>query len=592
MWCELVTDFSRLEELSSDWKQWVREDSSASIFQSWEWVRAFWRAQGTAFSLCSVVVHGDRRPVGVLPLMKKGRTIEFLAACDSDYNDLLCERGLAAAVLEMALDFLLRSSLKWKSIVLEKIPAHSKVFRSIGSLSPVLQKHVQVVFRCPSPAVVVDQNKGTLDAVMGKEQLVRYQRKLQKLGSVRFRHLETREEAREHLARFFHQHVARWAMAHERSQFLQPEVRAFYEGLVEELDPRQQLRFGVLELNSQPIAYHFGFQHNGTLIWYKPAFDVNYWDFCPGDVLLRGLFQHVKEGALNELDFTIGDEPFKYRFANRVRQNYIIYVERQPDWIDSRVRSVGRRMQHVVRQRPLLKSALKRGIARVRESVDASRQFSHADVLFKSCWNGLRRLRAFIWSSEEASLWATSDSLSAKGGDVIIRSATLDDLASLSSEFDYFLTAAQLHKYRRLLKQGDKLFIARNSDSDAFVLLLGKRSEIDAFTTGPDGRLQLSEPVQAVVECWKVPQPLVRWVPAEVLRALAAHLSGTEIWIQTVGSNGSLRRAIEDAGMEFRHRLVRQTFLRSSKYTQLESPAEKNGVSIKPVVKGVIGASS
>ena len=114
--------------------------------------------------------------------------------------------------------------------------------------------------------------------MLAKDSLKRHQAKLQKKGKIAFRHLEDRDEIREHMVTFYIQHIRRRAMAGDPSRFLDPAERVLYEALVEELDPTRTLRFAVLELNDRPIAYHFGFEFDGKFIWYKPTFDVALWD--------------------------------------------------------------------------------------------------------------------------------------------------------------------------------------------------------------------------------------------------------------------------------------------------------------------------
>ena len=104
---------------------------------------------------------------------------------------------------------------------------------------------------------------------------------MRRLGSLRFYHLEDRGEIRRHLPRFFDQHILRRALAGGRSHFLVAENRLFYEHLIDGLDPSRELRFGVLELDGRPLAYHLGFEVNGRFTWYKPSFDVDYWDLSP-----------------------------------------------------------------------------------------------------------------------------------------------------------------------------------------------------------------------------------------------------------------------------------------------------------------------
>lgn len=99
---------------------------------------------------------------------------------------------------------------------------------------------------------------------------------------------------------------------------------------MDELDPSSELRFAVLELDGRPLAYHFGFESKRTYLWYKPAFDVGFWKYSPGEVLLRNLLRYARDSELREFDFTIGDESFKQRFANCRKENLAIYVERNP----------------------------------------------------------------------------------------------------------------------------------------------------------------------------------------------------------------------------------------------------------------------
>jgi CelD/BcsL family acetyltransferase involved in cellulose biosynthesis len=537
-------------------------------------------------------VHDERKAVGLVPLVQRGGVIEFLGSPDSDYNDLLCESGAAVPVLETALEYLRQSPLAGESISLEKISEQSKIVRGMESLPAGLRRHLQLVFLCPSPAIVMDQEACTqIDALMEKDQLSRYHKKLKKMGRVEFRHFASRDEARSHLDRFFHQHITRWAMSNERSQFLDAKSKAFYLALVEELDPGKELRFGVLELDSKPIAYHFGFEHNGTLTWYKPTFDVNYWDYCPGQVILRSILRHAKLSAMDEVDFTLGDEPYKYRFANRVRNNYTLHLERQPHAIASLCRSAVRSAEHIVRQRPELKAALKEKMLRAKGVAVRLRGMFHRDSALKACRNGLRRVGGFVWSFDEALLWSGTISTGGAPSGVLIAPGGLDDLVSLSVEYGCFLNSAQLHDYRRKIKQGDLLFIARNSKGEAYVLWLGQRNEIEVSRRRPEIRFQLSEPVLVINECWRVPHPSVQYVPGDVLKAFGAHLAGRQLWICHAGEQRWLKDAAEAANMGFRHRWSRHTFLGLYGYSQSQSPPGQSDLLGKQVVTGVIRAS-
>ncbi len=67
-----------------------------------------------------------------------------------------------------------------------------------------------------------------LKRLTGKRDQRHHQKALQKHGRLTFRHLETREEAREHLPHLFDQHIARYACSGIESQFLQAESRELF----------------------------------------------------------------------------------------------------------------------------------------------------------------------------------------------------------------------------------------------------------------------------------------------------------------------------------------------------------------------------
>ncbi|HEV2202016.1 MAG TPA: GNAT family N-acetyltransferase [Bryobacteraceae bacterium] len=513
----------------------------------------------------ALVVHEHDRVIGIVPLVVRGQTVGFWGSPESDCNDVLCGDPDAPRVLEAALDFLLQSPLRWKSGLLDNLPSQSRIVRAIPALPSSIRQHLQLVFRCPAPTIMIGQNTAqVLDPLINKDQLKRYDRKLQTRGRVRFRHLGTREEVREHLACFFHQHITRWAMSGMRSDLIRPERRAFFEALVEELDPRTELRFGVLELDSRPIAYHFGLQIAGRLIWYKPTFDVNYWELCPGDVLLRNLFQYARDARLDEFDFSVGDEPFKYRFANGVRHNYALHLESHPAHMRSRVTRIARRAEHLVRQKPEWKAALKSKAYYLIGIGERFRRLVTPEAPLRNCLYGLRRMyRRTIWGRDEALFYIGMETPLFVNSRIELTEGSLGALASLSAQHSGALSGGDLQEYRRRLKFGDRAFIARTPQEEVFILWVGHRSEIAVPEIGPDCNLRLRSAVSVLYECRPVRADPAGRVPSAILRAVAAYFRRNRLWIYSTGDDGPLKQAIEDAGFRLRHRRFHYASLRA-----------------------------
>jgi CelD/BcsL family acetyltransferase involved in cellulose biosynthesis len=123
------------------------------------------------------------------------------------------------------------------------------------------------------------------------------------------------------LQEFFDQHLGRWAGTPTPSLFRRPHNQELYRALVRNFAGSGQVIFSVVRLGGRPVAQHFGLLSRGDLLWYKPTFDIELARHSPGEVLLKSLVEYARDRGLGGLDFTRGDEPFKFRFATRTLGN-------------------------------------------------------------------------------------------------------------------------------------------------------------------------------------------------------------------------------------------------------------------------------
>lgn len=323
---EIVSEF---EELLTIIEDCIRFGNTmpASIFQSPGWLRAWWKAFGTSSHVCAPVVRDSNGVVGILPLVRRGSAMGFVGMPGSDYGDILCCPELAPEVVAEALRSLLRYP-GWSSCRFNNLRLTSQLVHCITDLPPDIRSHLSLLPVARRSALVLNEGRDDVTAAaLRKPALKRRRNKLYRTGEVCFRHLETRPEARQLLPTLFQQHTTRRAFAGERSQFLAKEWREFYTALVDELDLQSQLRFSVLEFNHRPIACHLGFEYKGSLILYKPTFDVDYWELSPGDVMLSELLTYARERELNEVDFTIGREAYKEHFTNQSENMFCLTLD-------------------------------------------------------------------------------------------------------------------------------------------------------------------------------------------------------------------------------------------------------------------------
>lgn len=468
-----------------------------------------------------MVVRDGTEVVGLLPLSHEGGTLSFLATRQSDYNDLLAEAASAGAVLQVALEALLsHEALAWRACVLQNVPEDSNLAVAIEGLPLRLRGRLTFGWADPCPTLVLGEDREQqLRSLTGKSSLKRHHRKLARRGNVVFRHIEDRAEARSHLPAFFRQHIRRRAMADDTSQMLQSEQRDFYERLIEELDPATTLRFGVLEVDGRPAAYHFGFQSDRKFIWYKPAFDVELWDEGPGEVLVRELLTYCQTAGVDELDFTIGAVGFKSRFANRVRLNQRLIFRRS--WPQALAwRSVVRSRDWVVR-RPRVRRWFREG----RALGDRARALRAGDVV-RGVAGGVSRDEDQLWALEVATAAATAEAPA-------IRPGTLGDFVDLSVLHPGEISAGELHRARRRLKDGERLLLGVQDDEITHL----------AWLAGPE-----EGPSPLIHDSWVAPAHRDDDSLAVLLGQVAALSDSPTVYATAPFSDGATSRALERAG--------------------------------------------
>jgi CelD/BcsL family acetyltransferase involved in cellulose biosynthesis len=345
---ELMEDRSALRLGAAEWNALVRANETNTVFQTHEWFDAWWQTLRGRSRLFFLNVTRDGRTIGFAPLMvrrtKLGlRQLEFVGTGNADYQDFVLPTEKPRAVAAICA-FLRGHSGRWDRMWLANVPEQSATLALFRESAGVhgLALVTETVMRCP--VLLLEKDTSAVRELVDRYSLRRPLNWFSARGKLRFRHVTERPEILSLLPQFFDQHVARWRALGKPSLFEAAEQRQFYVALAEALRETSWLAFFVVEFNDRPIAFHFGFDYGGAVIWYKPSFDPAFAARSPGLLLVRQLIEDALQTSKKELDFTIGDEAFKSRFANHERFNsYVsIYPSRLTGQIASGIKGLRR----------------------------------------------------------------------------------------------------------------------------------------------------------------------------------------------------------------------------------------------------------
>lgn len=334
----MVEDPAALWARRGEWNALVDRSATHTVFQTLEWQRSWWSTLRGDARLLVILAEAAGELIGVAPLMvrrqrifgRERRVVEFIGAEAADYCDFMAEPARREEVVPLMLECLMRHAERWDLMRLLNVAQTS----ALPVLLPqVLGRRgyavdVQPLAECPT---WIFGDAAADRRLPRKKKLREHHNRLRRQGEVKFHLYRTAPEMSAALEVFFRQHVDRWARTPTPSLFGDPRQREFYRELVRGLAPSGWVLFSAVLLNGVPISFHFGFDYGGRIYWIKPAFDPAYARFAPGLLQIKYLLEYAMLRNAAEMDFTVGEESYKYRFANHVRMNYVARVH--PRWM-------------------------------------------------------------------------------------------------------------------------------------------------------------------------------------------------------------------------------------------------------------------
>lgn len=321
------------EETGLDQRTWnaLASLGTNTVFQTWQWQHSWWSTYGDRYEPLFLTVSDGTSTCGVAPLMVEqgptGRVVRFVGDGRADYCDLLARSDwtTVAAIVRGLKDY-----GRWDVLELTNVPSHSTTVGMLRALCQDAGFGVMVHDHFVCPTLLIRGHERAAHRILSKPSLRRRINYFERIGRLTFRDLTESAEIEAHLESFFAQHIARWSRQSTPSLFQDEVNQAFYRELTRRMQDTGWLLFTQVELDGRPIAMHYGFDYDDGVIWYKPSFDPMFAGGSPGLVMVRHLIDRAVGHGRRELDFTIGDEPFKQRFTNHVRKTVHVQVFRDP----------------------------------------------------------------------------------------------------------------------------------------------------------------------------------------------------------------------------------------------------------------------
>ncbi len=309
-----VTEES-FDRLTSYWNDPDSGLKWGSIFILPAWLEVWWRNFKPEAELYLAVARDNSDIIGIAPLYLKGREAHFVGSPDvCDYQDFIIVPGREVEFFNALLD-----DLAGKSIQLLKLNPVRPDSSVVMNLINVVKKRGGSAV-CGEGDVTVEMAlpKNWEEYLNGLDKKQRHEvrRKLRRLwgaGDVQYRCHEVRPEDAQGMTDMF---LKLFSLSRgEKADFMTAQMETFFRSLAEAMAGIELLRYGTLEVESQPVAMTMSFDYEGAMYLYNSAYDPQY-DSLSAGLLSKVLCirESINQGR-KKWDFLKGAERYKYELG-------------------------------------------------------------------------------------------------------------------------------------------------------------------------------------------------------------------------------------------------------------------------------------
>ena len=325
-----------LGDLKSGWNSITSQSNANSVFTTYEWLSCWidvYASEAEQFIIC-IKENGfivALAPLIIVPHNEFGlnlRRLQFIGTGSCDYMDFIILKE-PEECLGIIFDFIQVNKASWDYCDLRHISGESENWRILDNLKSD-RKFLYTTFKeTVCPYLKLDTNiESLLKSLKAglRYDLTKGERELNKLGLVNYVNIHDQGEALEELPIFIDMLEKREKQVNRFSGGKSKEDRDnVFRTFIEDSSMWSNINFSKISVDNKPIAYHFGFEYNGKIYWYKPTFDIDYLKFSPGKLMIKKTIEYAFINNYEEFDFLLGDEQYKFQWTKNVRDSRRIY---------------------------------------------------------------------------------------------------------------------------------------------------------------------------------------------------------------------------------------------------------------------------
>ncbi len=325
----LIESIERFDDLAREWHDLARRSDSAHLFNTHDWLAAWWRAfAGPEDRLRVYGLRQDGQLIAALPLRLADRALTTLFNHYLGRSDLLVDRAHPEAyrALFAALN---DDRRQWDRVELTQVPEDSPTFAALarGDAAPL---HIHAVRNICSPYLLCE---GTYEdwyarrfSGRKRQQDRRKLRQASKRGATEVVVHTELEAVKAAFERGAVVEAKSWKGAEGSAIRESDAALAFMRDVIVRFASRGAVRLVEQTIGGETAAFLLGFVAGDTFYFHKTGYDPAFSDVSPGRTVLLAAIERCFTEGLARFDFLGADDPYKLECSPTVRPHVIVFA--------------------------------------------------------------------------------------------------------------------------------------------------------------------------------------------------------------------------------------------------------------------------
>lgn len=334
---EVIENYKEFLSLKEEWYDLLERCSYITPFYSFDWFRIWWDAFGHAYRPMILLIRDRNKLIGVTPLMfsreKKGpfpvRKLGFMCNDHSYRADFVIAEE-PEKCLRLIIDFFFSQKDRWDMVELTPVAEDSGNVSYLGAA--LRAQGIPFVIKTSHYSPYARSDSGFRDYMKTRTRKFRRtiynaRNRLRKVGESEFVVVRLPSQPLgEHLEQLYRIGLKSWKGDIGTAIGSQDVLKKFYKGIAECWHRKKGLELRFLKVNGIHIASLFSLIEDGRLYTLKTAYDTEYKNISPGNLIFYSLLEEHMNAGIREVDFLGVKQFYLDRWCSGYRRHFHVSI--------------------------------------------------------------------------------------------------------------------------------------------------------------------------------------------------------------------------------------------------------------------------